>query len=102
MKLFGRILAIIYAVLMIFALLKAKSKTVSTLFIMIGCFLILIYSIGDMIWYKSPIIILIIGMISVSIGTFLNGMKQNNIHISHHIIRLVIESIITIICWIGK
>ncbi len=41
-------------------------------------------------------------MINVSIGTFLNGMKQNNIHISHHIIRLVIESIITIICWIGK
>ncbi len=102
MKIFGRILAIIYAILMIFAILKAKSKTVSSLFIVVGCFLILIYSIRDIVWYKSPITMLIIGMINVSIGTFLNGMKQNNIHISHHIIRLVIESIITIICWIGK
>ncbi len=102
MKIFGRILAIIYAILMIFAILKAKSKTVSSLFIVVGCFLILIYSIRGIVWYKSPITMLIIGMINVSIGTFLNGMKQNNIHISHHIIRLVIESIITIICWIGK
>ena len=49
MKIFGRILAIIYAILMIFAILKAKSKTVSSLFIVVGCFLILIYSIRGIV-----------------------------------------------------
>ena len=46
--------------------------------------------------------IMIIGMLSISVGTFMNGFKQNNIHIHHHVIRIIVEIIITIICWIGR
>ena len=45
---------------------------------------------------------MIIGMLSISAGTFMNGFKQNNIHIHHHVIRLIVETGITIICWIGR
>lgn len=44
--------------------------------------------------------IMIIGMLSISAGTFMNGFKQTNIH--HHVIRLIVEIVITIICWIGR
>lgn len=55
-----------------------------------------------MIWFKNFIMIMTIGMLSISAGTFMNGFKQNNIHIYHHVIRLIVETGITIICWIGR
>lgn len=101
MKICGIILAILYAGLMIFAVLKEKSKRISSVFIVLGCFLILAYILLSVILSQNPIAILGIGMISISVGTLINGFKQNNIHIHHHIIRLIIEAIITVICWIG-
>lgn len=97
----GFIIAIIYAALMIFAIVKSKQKNISSLFIGGGCILILAYCLSGMIWKTTYIIILIIGMAGISAGAFLNGVKQNNVHITHHIIRLIVEAAITAICWIG-
>ncbi|MCM1048613.1 MAG: hypothetical protein NC433_09315 [Clostridiales bacterium] len=102
MKIVGIILAVFYAGLMIFAVCNEKSKSISSILIFIGGILIGIYSLIDIVWCRNLIIFLIIGMISISIGTLINGYRQNNIHIHHHIIRLIIEAIITIICWISK
>lgn len=101
MKICGIVLAALYAGLMIFAVCKDKSKSISSALIVIGGVLIGAYALSDMVWHRNFIIILIAGMISISAGTFINGLKQNNIHIHHHIIRLIIETIIVAICWIS-
>ncbi len=101
MKICGTVIAILYAVLMLFAVIKNKSKNISSALIAIGGLFILAYALLNMIWCKNLIIILIISMILISVGTLINGIKQNNIHIHHHMIRLIVESIIIAICWIG-
>lgn len=101
MKICGTIIAILYAGLMIFAIYKKKSKDISSAIIAIGGLFILAYAMLNMIWCKNFIFILIIGMINISVGTLINGVKQKNIHIHHHIIRLIVESIIIAICWIS-
>lgn len=68
----------------------------------IGCLFVFLYTFSNMIWSKNFIMIMIIGMLSISADTFMNGFKQNNIHIHHHVIRLIVETGITIICWIGR
>lgn len=45
---------------------------------------------------------MIAGMICISAGTLVNGIRQKNVHIHHHMIRFVMEAIITIICWTGR
>lgn len=100
MKICGVVLAILYVGLMIFAVYKEKSKSISSAFIVIGCILDLLYTFLSMIWCKNFIIIMMIGMLNISVGAFMNGLKQNNIHIHHHVIRLAVETIITTICWI--
>ena len=101
MKICGSIIAILYAGLMIFAIYKKNSKDISSAIIAIGGLFILAYTMLNTIWCKNFIIILIIGMINISVGTLINGVKQKNIHIHHHIIRLIVESIIIAICWIS-
>lgn len=102
MKICGAILAIFYVGLMLFAVYKGKLKNAASAFIVIGCLLVLLYTSLNLIWCKNFIMVMIVGMLSISAGTFMNGLKQNNIHIHHHVIRLVVETVITIICWAGK
>lgn len=102
MRIFGAVLAIFYIGLMLFAVYKERLKSISSAFIVIGCLLVFLYTSLNMVWCKNFIIIMIVGMLSISVGTFVNGFKQNNIHIHHHIIRLIVEIVITVICWIGR
>ena len=102
MKICGAVLAISYVGLMVFAVYKEKLKSISSAFILIGCLLVFLYTFLNMVWCKNFIMIMIIGMLSISVGTFMNGFKQNNIHIHHHVIRIIVEIVITIICWIGR
>ena len=102
MKILGVVLAILYVALMLFAVYKEKLKGVSSAFIVLGCLLVLAYTLLNMVWCKNFIVIMIIGMLSISVGTFMNGFKKNNIHMHHHVIRLMVEIIITTICWIGR
>lgn len=101
MKICGIALAVLYAGLMIFAVCKEKSKSISSAFIVVGGVLIGVYALLYMVWYRNFILFLIVGMISISAGTLINGLKQNNIHIHHHIGRLIIETMIIVICWIS-
>ena len=101
MKICGLVLAVLYAGLMIFAVCKEKSKSISSVLIGIGGVLIGVYVLMDIVWYKNLILFLIAGMIGISAGTLINGLKQNNLHIHHHVIRLIIETIITVICWVS-
>lgn len=101
MKVLGSVFVILYAGLMLFAIYKNKSKSISSAFIAMGCALSLTYTLLNMAWGKNYIALLMIGMISISAGALINGMKQSNVHIHHHIIRLVVETAITAICWIG-
>ena len=101
MKICGIIVTILYACLMIFAVCKNKAKDISSALIAIGCLFLLAYAFCSMIWPQNLIVISILGMIGISAGTLLNGIKQKSVHIHHHIIRLVIESIIIAVCWIG-
>lgn len=102
MRICGAVLVIFYVGLMLFAVYKEKLKSASSTFIVIGCLLVLLYTFLNMIWFKNFIMIMIIGMLNISVGTLMNGFKQNNIHIHHHVIRLIVEIFITIICWIGR
>lgn len=101
MKICGAVLAVLYGLLMIFAVIKGKKKSISSLIIVIGAVLALVYASLSLIMGKSYIIILIAGMVGISVGALINGIRQKKVHIPHHIIRLVIEAIITAICWIG-
>ena len=101
MRICGLTLSILYAALMIFSILKAKLTGLPTLFIIVGCLLIISYSILAISHKSNFIVILIMGMIGISVGTFLNGVKQNNLHIHHHIIRFIAEAVVTLICWIN-
>lgn len=41
-------------------------------------------------------------MLGISAGALINGVRQKNLHIRHHVIRLAAETVITLICWLGK
>ncbi len=98
MRICGIIFAVLYAGLMIFAVCKEKSKSISSVLIAMGAALIGVYALSNIIWTRNFIVVLIVGMISISAGTLINGFKQHNVHIHHHIIRLIIEGIIIAIC----
>lgn len=98
MRVCGLILVLLYATLMIFSIFKARLKGIPALFIAVGSLLILSYTIFVFSQKSSSTAILIIGMMCISAGTFFNGVRQNNLHIHHHIIRLIIEAVITWIC----
>lgn len=48
------------------------------------------------------ILVMIIGMLGISAGALVNGVRQKNLHLHHHVIRLAAETVITVICWLGK
>lgn len=97
----GIVFVVLYAGLMIFAVCKEKSKSISSVWIVIGGVLIAGYALWNMVRRGNLIVLLIAGMISISVGTLINGLKQKNIHVHHHLIRLVIEAVIVAICWIN-
>lgn len=101
MEILGLVLAVLYAGVMLFAVWKGKAKGKPPLFIAAGCFLVLAASLLSIVWESYWIAVLILGMAGISIGTFLNGRQQKEFHIQHHIIRLVVEAVIVMICWIG-
>lgn len=102
MKILGSIFTLLYIGLMIFAIYKDRSKSISSVFIVVGCLLAFVYTLLNVVWDKNLIIILVIGMINISIGTLFNGLKQNNIHVHHHIIRSIVEMILIVICRAGR
>ncbi len=102
MKVLGIILCILYAGFMIFAVCKERLKSTSSLWIATGGLLTGIYAVSRITGEQNLILLLIAGMISISVGTLLNGLKQAHFHIHHHIIRLLMEIGITAVCWIGK
>ncbi len=78
-----------------------KTKSASSAFITAGCLLNLGYTVCNVFWNRNFILILIFGMICISIGALMNGFRQKKVHVHHHIIRLILETIITVFCWIG-
>lgn len=96
-KYLGNILLVVYIVLIIFALLKTQINSISVVFLLGGCILSVTYILFSVFKYHR-IILLIIGMISISAGTLLNGIMQQNVHILHHAIRFFFEAIIVVFC----
>lgn len=101
MRICGAVLAVFYAGLMLFAVYKGNLKSASSALIIIGCLLVLLYTFLNTIRRQNFILIMILGMLNISAGTLMNGFQQNNIHIHHHVIRLIVEIIITVLCWAG-
>lgn len=101
LKIFGTLLAVLYAGIMIFAAIYGKSGGTAGIFIVAGSALAIAYSLLAVFWHKKKIFLLIIGMAAISAGTLLNGFLQNNIHMQHHVIRFIVEGIIVVLCWIG-
>ena len=101
MKILGSVLVILYSGLMLYAICREKPKSMSSAVIGIGCLSALAYLLLNLVYSKNLIIILIAGMICISAGALMNGFRQKKVHVPHHIIRLILEIIITTICWIG-
>lgn len=101
MRICGAVLAVFYAGLMLFAVYKGNLKSASSALIVIGCLLVLLYTFLNTIRSQNFILIMILGMLNISAGTLMNGFQQNNIHIHHHVIRFIVEIIITVLCWAG-
>lgn len=102
MKILGSVLVILYAGLMLYAICREKPKSMSSAVIGIGCLSALAYLLLNLVYSKNLIIILIAGMVCISAGTLLNGIRQKNVHIRHHIIRFAAEAVIIVICWAGR
>lgn len=92
----GEVLLTVYIVLITFAVFKTQVKNISVIFILGGCILSVMYILFDAFKHHH-IMFLIIGMISISAGTLLNGIVQKDVHIQHHVIRAVFEAIIVVL-----
>ena len=98
MEVFGIILAAIYGGLMLIATFQEKPLNIISGIIMTGSLLTLAYSFLRYFDHNNQILLLIGGMVIISLGTVINGIKQKDFHLSHHAIRLVVEIMIVIIC----
>lgn len=104
MKICGTILAVLYACIMLLAVIKGNKKSISSVFIAGGSLLVLSYSFLNYFWNRHAIVLLAIGMTgmaAISIGALINGIRQNHVHISHHFIRLIIEVVVITLCAVG-
>ena len=45
--------------------------------------------------------LLLLGMLCISAGALLNGIRQKKVHLLHHLIRLLLETAIAALCWIS-
>ncbi|MCM1184290.1 MAG: hypothetical protein NC337_13045 [Roseburia sp.] len=96
MKFLGLLLVTLYTALMLFALLQAKTKSLG---ILLGCLLLAVYVTLRIFGKDNPVVLLIGGMLAISLGTLLNGIRQGDVHIHHHLIRLAVEALLTALCW---
>lgn len=103
MKIFGTVLTVVYACVMILAVCKAEKKSITSALIAGGSLLILSYSILNLFVTRTVLLFVmgIPGMAAISAGALINGIRQKNLHISHHLIRLLIEGVILVLCAVG-
>lgn len=131
MKILGLILVVFYAALMLLALWKQNSQNASasgssspadgalpdsgassgkrfslleclpSICIGAGCLLLLVYASLYTAQNRSLMPLLIIGMLCLSAGTLLNGIRQKKVHLLHHIVRLVLEAAMVAVCWLS-
>ncbi len=101
MKMIGLILVLLYAALMLFALWKQHSLNASSLCTGAGSLLVLGYGVLYLVQHRSLMPLLVIGMLCISAGALLNGIRLKKVHIHHHILRLLIEAAMVAICWIS-
>lgn len=101
-KILGAVLAILYAGLMLFAVCREKQWKLSSLLIAAGSVLVLLYTAVNLIGNRNIILIMIAGMLGISAGALINGMKSKELHVLHHIVRFIAEAAITVLCWMGK
>lgn len=101
LKLIGAILSTLYACLMLFVVFHEKAFRISNFIIALGCVFILAFVLRGIIWRKKQIAVLIAGMAAISVGALLNGILQGNVHIQHHIVRLLVEAVLVLICQIS-
>ena len=100
MKYFRIVITLIYGLLYLYAGIKQYKESESKrnpLLIIIGSIFILDGVIYDFYPNRFDWLIEMIGCAMICIGTYLNGKDNKNIHISHHIIRLIISLIIVVI-----
>ena len=97
-KYLGISLLAVYIVLLVFAVFQTQVKNISIVFILSGCILSGMYLFLD-ICKRHQIMLLIMGMISISAGTLLNGIMQKDVHIWHHVIRFLFEAVITVLLY---
>ncbi len=101
MKIIGLILVLFYAALMLFALWKQHSLNASSLCTGAGSLLVLGYALLYLIQNRSLLPLLVIGMLCISAGALLNGIRLKKVHIHHHIIRLLLEAAMVALCWMS-
>lgn len=102
MRILGTILALLYAGVLLYGLCKQKAKSLWEVFMAAGCLLVLLYVFINLVWCKNLMAMILAGMVAISAGALLNGINRHNVHISHHVIRLVVETAIVLLCWLGK
>ena len=95
MKTAALLLVISYAVLMLYALWKQKNRNIC---MGAGCLLLLAYALLSVIQSRSMLPVIITGMAGISAGTLLNGIRRKKVHLLHHVIRLLLETALVIIC----
>ena len=66
-----------------------------------GCLLLLAYALLFILKNRSPMPLLLLGMLCISAGALLNGIRQKKVHLLHHLIRLLLEAAIAALCWIS-
>lgn len=98
MKTAALLLVISYAVLMLYALWKQKNRNIC---MGAGCLLLLAYALLFILKNRSPMPLLLLGMLCISAGALLNGIRQKKVHLLHHLIRLLLEAAIAALCWIS-
>lgn len=98
MKTAALLLVISYAVLMLYALWKQKNRNIC---MGAGCLLLLAYALLFILKNRSPMPLLLLGMLCISAGALLNGIRQKKVHLLHHLIRLLLETAIAALCWIS-
>lgn len=91
------VITIIYGLLSIivsFNQLKDDKKRISTFIMLLGGIVLIIASCLKLFELSIAYIIATIGAILICIAALINGKKNENIHMSHHIIRFIISCIL--------
>ena len=77
---------------------RSPMKYLPSICIGTGCLLLLAYALLSVIQSRSMLPVIITGMAGISAGTLLNGIRRKKVHLLHHVIRLLLETALVIIC----